>query len=261
MGGLRIRNNTGTAARCQQHTTIPWEIHMNRIHTALTLTAALALGACAPMAPGAGMQHSKDMQGMKSMGMHQQSMLPAAVQVPAGNHVAMETVGTGTIVYGCKAKKDDAMAYEWAFMGPDAQLTDRQGQRVGRYYGPPATWESTDGSKVTATQLAVAPAGMGNIPMQLVRANPAMGQGRELPGRLHLLARRPGGVFAGQPTVQPQLKRRPRAAAGQRACLSLPHAPAKTPAAGPALSLLQGALLPCWRFQGRAGQVQMPGYF
>ena len=149
---------------------------MNRIHTALTLTAALALGACAPMAPGAGMQHGKDMQGMQNMAM-QQSMLPAAVQVPAGNHVAMETVGTGTIVYGCKAKKDDAMAYEWVFMGPDAQLTDRQGQRVGRYYGPPATWESTDGSKVTATQLAVAPAGMGNIPMQLVKANPAMGQG------------------------------------------------------------------------------------
>ena len=149
---------------------------MNRIHTALTLTAALALGACAPMAPGAGMQHGKDMQGMQNMAM-QQSMLPAAVQVPAGNHVAMETVGTGTIVYGCKAKKDDAMAYEWVFMGPDAQLTDSQGQRVGRYFGPPATWESTDGSKVTATQLAVAPAGMGNIPMQLVKANPAMGQG------------------------------------------------------------------------------------
>ena len=30
---------------------------------------------------------------------------------------------------------------------------------------------------MTATQLAVAPAGAGNIPMQLVRANPAMGQG------------------------------------------------------------------------------------
>ena len=173
---------------------------MNRIHTALTLTAALALGACAPMAPHGGnmkngMQQGNDnmhsMQGMKDMkGMHHgsssamqmhmvkdQSMLPAAVQVPAGHHVAMDTVGTGTITYQCKAKKDDAMAYVWTFMGPDAKLNDRSGKQVGRYYGPPATWESTDASKLTATQLAVAPAGAGNIPLQLVRANPAMGQG------------------------------------------------------------------------------------
>lgn len=160
---------------------------MNAIHTTLALTAALALGACAPMAPSTGLQQQhknmqvqdlKGTQNMQGMAMQQQqSMLPAAVQVPPGNQVAMETVGSGTITYACKAKKDNASAYEWTFMGPDAQLNDRNGQRVGRYFGPPATWESTDGSKVTATQLAVAPAGAGNIPMQLVRANPAMGQG------------------------------------------------------------------------------------
>ena len=160
---------------------------MNAIHTTLALTAALALGACAPMAPSTGLQQQhknmqvqdlKSTQNMQGMAMQQQqSMLPAAVQVPPGNQVAMETVGSGTITYACKAKKDNASAYEWTFMGPDAQLNDRNGQRVGRYFGPPATWESTDGSKVTATQLAVAPAGAGNIPMQLVRANPAMGQG------------------------------------------------------------------------------------
>ena len=63
------------------------------------------------------------------------------------------------------------------FVGPDAVLNDRAGKRVGRYYGPPATWESTDGSKVTATQVAVAPAATGSIPLQLVRANPATGSG------------------------------------------------------------------------------------
>ena len=56
-------------------------------------------------------------------------------------------------------------------------FTDRSGKVVGRYYGPPATWESNDGSKVTATQLAVAPASAGNIPLQLVKANPATGNG------------------------------------------------------------------------------------
>jgi hypothetical protein len=59
-----------------------------------------------------------------------------------------------------------------------AALSDRSGTRVGSYYGPPATWESMDGSRLTATQVAVAPASTGNIPYQLVKANPAMGQGK-----------------------------------------------------------------------------------
>ena len=56
-------------------------------------------------------------------------------------------------------------------------LSDRGGKAIGKYFGPPATWESNDGSKITATQLAVAPGGSGNIPLQLVKANPAMGNG------------------------------------------------------------------------------------
>jgi hypothetical protein len=51
------------------------------------------------------------------------------------------------------------------------------GQQIGRYYGPPATWESSDSSKITGAQLAVAPAKPGSIPLQLVKANPAMAQG------------------------------------------------------------------------------------
>ena len=89
----------------------------------------------------------------------------------------METVGAGDITYECRAKKDMPSAFEWVFVGPDAKLMDRSGKVVGRYYGPPATWESNDGSKVTATQLAVAPASAGNIPLQLVKANPASGMG------------------------------------------------------------------------------------
>jgi hypothetical protein len=152
--------------------------------------------------------------------MYSQANLPATVQVPAGNKVAMETVGVGEITYQCSAKKDMAGQFEWVFVGPDAKLNDRSGKQVGKYYGPPATWESMDGSKLTATQVAVAPNGTGNIPSQLVKGNPAMGSGamsgvtyiqrvdtqggvapamacaagnagrqtnREIPGRLHLL--------------------------------------------------------------------------
>lgn len=129
------------------------------------LAAAATLTACGSMTTTA------------AKPMFDQSMLPAAVQVPTGQRIAMETVGIGDITYECRAKKDMPADFEWVFVGPDAKLMDRAGKAVGRYYGPPATWESNDGSKVTATQVAVAPAGTGNIPLQLVKANPAMGMG------------------------------------------------------------------------------------
>lgn len=131
--------------------------------TTLAATAMVALvAACAtpPMAP-----------------MYSQAALAPAVQVPAGNVVAMETVGVGEITYECRDKKDMAGQYEWVFVGPDAALNDRSGKKVGKYFGPPATWESMDGSKITGAQVAVSPAGAGNIPTQLVKANPAMGAG------------------------------------------------------------------------------------
>ena len=135
-----------------------------QIQTPLPLAAVLALTACSNM-------------GSSPMATYSQSALPPTVQVPAGHTVAMETVGAGDITYECRAKKDMPGQFEWVFVGPDAKLMDRKGMQVGRYFGPPATWENKDGSKVTATQVAVAPAGAGNIPLQLVKANPAMGMG------------------------------------------------------------------------------------
>lgn len=106
-----------------------------------------------------------------------QATLPAPVQVPAGHKVAWEAVGSGDITYECRDKANAPGLTEWVFVGPEAVLKDRAGKSVGRYYGPPATWEANDGSKLTATQLAVAPSGAGNLPYQLVKANPAMGSG------------------------------------------------------------------------------------
>lgn len=100
-----------------------------------------------------------------------------AIRVPAGNKMAMQTVGSGQLLYECRLKANSTADHEWAFVGPTAVLKDRSGAMVGKYYGPPATWESSDGSKVTATQVAVAPGGDGNIPHQLVKANPAQGSG------------------------------------------------------------------------------------
>ena len=117
------------------------------------------------------------MQPMASMRPYDQAMLPAAVQVPAGHKVAMETVGAGSITYECRVKANTMNEYEWFFVGPDARLMERGGRQIGRYFGPPATWENMDGSRVTATQVAVSPAAAGSIPLQLVKANPAMGSG------------------------------------------------------------------------------------
>ena len=89
----------------------------------------------------------------------------------------METVATGELTYECRDKPAMAGMTEWFFVGPKAKLADRAGKPVGTYYGPPATWQSADGSKVTGTQVAVAPAGDGNLPYQLVKANPAEGKG------------------------------------------------------------------------------------
>lgn len=138
----------------------PALITLAAVAAAVTLTACADMPSMAPTLPA-----------------YSQDTLPDAVKVPAGHRVAMETVGVGEITYECRAKAAMAGEFEWVFVGPKAVLNDRSGKAVGKYFGPPATWEAMDGSKLTATQLAVAPAGAGHIPLQLVKANPAMGMG------------------------------------------------------------------------------------
>ena len=106
-----------------------------------------------------------------------QSGLPDSIKVPDGHKVALETTGVGEITYECRDKVNAAGQTEWFFVGPKAVLNDRSGKQVGTYFGPPATWQAKDGSKVTGTQLAVAPSSPGNLPYQLVKANPAEGKG------------------------------------------------------------------------------------
>ena len=67
--------------------------------------------------------------------------------------------------------------FAWTFAGPNAKLWDAGKKEVGRYYAGP-TWESADGSKVTGTQLAVAPGAAGAIPLQLVQATSMTGDGQ-----------------------------------------------------------------------------------
>ena len=88
----------------------------------------------------------------------------------------MSTSATGEITYECREKKDMAGQHEWVFVGPVATLYSGDKKMVGKYYAGP-TWEAADGSKVTGKQVAIAPATPGSIPLQLVKAEPAMGAG------------------------------------------------------------------------------------
>lgn len=155
-----------------------------RVSSLLALAAAATLTACAGMAPAP---------------VFSQDGLPEAVKVPAGHRVALETVGVGEITYECRAKAGDASAFEWAFVGPRAELNSRTGQKLGSYYGPPATWASGDGSRITGTQVAVAPATPGSIPLQLVKASPASGPGAMMDVSFVQRVATQGGVAPAQP--------------------------------------------------------------
>ena len=106
--------------------------------------------------------------------------VPAAVRPPAGQQAAMTWTGVGELTYECRAKADDAVAFEWAFVAPDAKLSDAKTKAAkGRYYGGP-TWEAADGGKITGKQVAVAPAAAGNIPFQLVKTEPGSGSMKDV---------------------------------------------------------------------------------
>ncbi|MEO6364185.1 MAG: DUF3455 domain-containing protein [Caldimonas sp.] len=102
--------------------------------------------------------------------------LPEGVRVPAGQSQKMATTGVGQLTYECREKTAAAGQFEWAVVGPVATLYGADKRVVGKYYAGP-TWEAADGSKITGKQMGVAPSAAGNIPMQLVKAEPAMGAG------------------------------------------------------------------------------------
>ena len=128
----------------------------------------------------------------------QMADLPEPVRVPPGHQMAMKAVGVGELTYECRAKPADAMAFEWAFVGPVAKLLDGTNKEIGKYYAGP-TWEAMDGSKVTGKQVAVAPAAPGSIPLQLVKAEPTMGAGAMAGITYIQRVNTRGGVAPGKP--------------------------------------------------------------
>jgi hypothetical protein len=104
---------------------------------------------------------------------HHASTTPVAVpeklKPAAQESLAMIVPAKGVQIYECRARKD-AAGYEWAFVGPEADLFDVGGKPIGRHYGGPH-WEAADGSRIVGALKARADAPAGDaIPWLLLGA-------------------------------------------------------------------------------------------
>jgi len=69
------------------------------------------------------------------------------LKVAPEESLSMIVPANGVQIYECRASQDKGGRYEWAFVGPEADLFDRRGMKIGRHYAGPH-WEATDGSKI-----------------------------------------------------------------------------------------------------------------
>jgi uncharacterized protein DUF3455 len=100
--------------------------------------------------------------------------VPANLKPPDGESQIAEAHAKGFQVYSCK---EDVGGYEWTLKGPDAELFDKAGKKIGRHFAGP-TWESSDHSQVTGKLAASVPSpDADSIPWLLVNAVGHSGDG------------------------------------------------------------------------------------
>lgn len=105
------------------------------------------------------------------------SAIPAALQVPAGEVLAIPARGIGVQIYECAAAQGDPDHVAWTLKAPEAELQDESGLTLGKHYGGP-TWEGTDGSKVVGEVVAkVDGPDAAAIPWLLLHAKSTSGNG------------------------------------------------------------------------------------
>ena len=99
------------------------------------------------------------------------SDVPEKLKPGANETLAMISPAKGVQIYECRASKDRAGVYEWAFVAPEAELFDAGGtKKIGKHYAGPH-WEAADGSRIVGAvkEHADAPA-EGSIPWLLLAA-------------------------------------------------------------------------------------------
>jgi hypothetical protein len=77
--------------------------------------------------------------------------VPAVLQAPAGQATLFTADARGVQIYQCSPANDSA--FEWTLKGPEADLFDARGAKIGKHYAGP-TWEAADGSKVVGKKKA-----------------------------------------------------------------------------------------------------------
>ena len=113
-----------------------------------SLTAAALVAGCAGMQPA--------------------PTIPEQLNPGAKETMTLIVPAKGVQIYECRAGKDKAGAYEWAFVAPEAQLSDTTGKVIGKHYGGPH-WEALDGSRIVGAVKARADApAAGAIPWLLL---------------------------------------------------------------------------------------------
>jgi len=95
--------------------------------------------------------------------------VPDKLKPATTESLSMIVRARGVQIYECRAKKDQAGVYEWAFVAPEADLFDARGNKTGKHYAGPH-WESTDGSKIFGSVKERADAPTGAIPWLLLSA-------------------------------------------------------------------------------------------
>ena len=58
-------------------------------------------------------------------------MLPEQIRVPAGSKEIAAMHAVGDLTYECKVQANDASAYSWQVLGPEAQLSAKNGKMKG----------------------------------------------------------------------------------------------------------------------------------
>jgi hypothetical protein len=76
--------------------------------------------------------------------------VPAKLRPSSNESLAGIASARGVQIYECRASKEQADQYQWAFVAPEADLFDARGGKIGKHYAGPH-WESNDGSKIVGT--------------------------------------------------------------------------------------------------------------
>jgi hypothetical protein len=103
--------------------------------------------------------------------------ISAALRAPDGEQADFVLQAAGVQIYTCKPAANDPYAYQWAFVAPEAALTEG-GAPVGRHGAGPS-WQSTsDRSLVKGSVKQRQDGGAGNIPWLLLAASSVEGAGK-----------------------------------------------------------------------------------